>query len=312
MQIGFVGPDREAGQDKLGWIAQAARNLGHDPVRVRSMSGLKHADAELPLLIFEQFGAGLNAADLCDLATRRRSTWVQWWFDLVARDPDLPLGEQAYLRSWGRVMRSMDNCFVKERGLLREYGGLGIRAEYLDQGCPEGMPAVEPIDPPQWDCLVVGAMDRPQRMRDALALVRAGLSVAWIGKASVRLPAGIDPLPWVPAFLLPYYASMAKLCLSVDLRSDVEGYVSDRLYLLTGAGACVLHRGYQAPAGLPVIRYTTESELVRLARDYRASASQRAAMGIQARKAVSTHHTYEHRVAALLAAVARRKGAVAQ
>ncbi|HET6880428.1 MAG TPA: glycosyltransferase [Pirellulales bacterium] len=160
---------------KPSWVADGFRAAGHSVRLVHDLAGVRAADAECDLLLFDHKASGLNRAALAEMARSRsvgnglravppptagrpigylgngtesvpyrgRAIWAQWWRDLIAVDPAKPLAEQDYVRSFGAVMRGMDIVFVKERSLLDEYRQLGINAYWLDQACPAEMPACE-------------------------------------------------------------------------------------------------------------------------------------------------------------------------
>ncbi|MGH7139191.1 MAG: glycosyltransferase family protein, partial [Pirellulales bacterium] len=262
---------------KPTWVADGFRAAGHTVRLVHDLAGVRAADAECDLLLFDHKASGMNRAALAELAQCRLSlresayvadfvrslargasdtqnshefcyaarpaVWAQWWRDLIAVDPAKTLAEQDYLRSFGAIMRGMDIVFVKERSLVDEYHALGINAYWLDQACPAEMPACEHHELPEWDVLVLGSPGYVQRRADARALADAGFRVLWAGmSASDPVPPGIEWHPWVHPLKLPELVSRCGVVLGVDWRSDLPGYTSDRLYLACGMGACYIAR----------------------------------------------------------------------
>lgn len=324
MDIALVYPERPA-WPKMHWVRQAFDAMGHCTRHI--VAGAKHgataicdeleaADRECGLVLFSQKSVGLHAVDLARLAERRQSVWAQWWFDLLAVDPDKPLREQSVLRErdnggfYGdaealRIMRLMDFVFVKERGMLSEYRAIGVNARYLDQACPSWLAACEHRAKPEWDVLVFGSRGAAwnKRRGDVRSLVREGFTVAWAGHPDGSPPPGCRPLPFCPPEELPALASRAAVVLGVDARHDVEGYWSDRLWLSLGMGACHVRRwvpGLSCGYGTRDCAYESIAGL----RDHVAylckELAVRQAMGQIARRYVMANHTYEHRVTELL------------
>jgi hypothetical protein len=244
MLVALVSPPPGATDvDKFAWVAEGFRAAGHEVVRVHSLAALEAADSLCDLVLFDQKGAGLNHNSIADLSRARRAKWAVWWRDLIAWD-NVPLAEQDDLRLFGRMLRGMDLVFVKERALLSDFHALGIRAAWLDQACPADMPACEYRERPEFDVLVLGRTDYPQRRRDVDMLVAAGYRVMWPGLPdSCGVPDGVIAHPWVhPTKELPALASRCTVALSVDLTQDVRGYHSDRTFLLAGTGIPVIAR----------------------------------------------------------------------
>lgn len=311
MHIGVVYPTVKR-WPKMRWVACAFRRLGHTVTEVSSLDQL--ASLEADLVLFAHRGAGLNHADVIALSKKRQCPWVMWWFDLLAIEPGKPLAEQSTLQTYTsqriwepsddlQVMRIMDVVFVKERGLLAQYRNLGVNAEYLDQGCPSWIGQCEHREIPEWDVLIFGNTSKAwkQRRHDVSDLIAAGFAVAWAGHAAGAPPSACLPLPWCPPAGLPALASRAAVVLSVSMRSDVEGYTSDRLWLAMGMGACVLARAWDGPpAGLPVRIYSTEAEMVLAVEQLRADRGSRTAQGIANRRWVEDNRTITRQCERLL------------
>lgn len=305
MHIGFVYPDVPT-WPKFRWAADAAANLGHEVSRIHSIPDLYAADEYCDLILFQQNSAGLCQADIIAfLCHKRKSLAVQWWFDLIVRDPAKPLAEQEQVKDKLDLMlfRAFDRVLVKEKSWIGEYQKLGINASYMDQACPSWMPACEHREKPEFDVLVAGRWgsdDYGQRRRDVNTLVDAGFKVAWAGQAEDGCPPGVTPLTWVPVDKLPEYASRARVVLAVDYRHDVEGYWSDRTYLFCGMGASVVRRQTPGVPNCGYAEYPTDHELPWLAKVcgliYNAHRA-----GDSARERVMSAHTYEHRISEIIA-----------
>jgi hypothetical protein len=318
---------------KPTWVADGFRAAGHSVRMVHDLAGVRAANAECDLLLFDHKASGMNRAGLAELArerlplprgegrgeggsqwrTRCNSTrphpnplpkgegtlWAQWWRDLIAMDPAKRLADQDYIRSFGGVMRGMDIVFVKERSLLDEYHQLGINAFWLDQACPAEMSPCEHSERPEWDVLVLGSPGYAQRRIDARALADAGFRVLWAGMpASDLVPPGIEWHPWVHPLRLPELVSRCGVVLGVDWRNDLPGYTSDRLYLACGMGACYIARcgAPDAPqTALAAWVYDDAGELIEIVRHAMSDTTERRRRGEQSRRLVMQWHTYVHR-----------------
>lgn len=301
MRVALVYPERAVWWPKFAWVADAARRLGHDTRIVRKASELAEADAWADVILFEHKSPCMAPADVLRISTGRKARWVQWWFDLVATDPGRRLADQELMRSFLPIMRAMDEVLVREAGLLGEYRALCINARWLDQGCPADLAACEHRETPEWDVLLWGqANGYRQRRADARALADAGFKVAWATHYG-DLPPGVMGLIYCPAMALPKLASRAAVTLCVDLRHDLRGYWSDRLWLALGMGACVVRRDTPGlnPA-LPLYTYQDTAGMIDLVGSLRSDVEHRRAIGAVAREYVMGAHTYEHRIAELL------------
>jgi len=262
-------------------------------------------------MLFCQRGGGCEQNGLVQFASHRKSVWVEWVFDLIARD-DAPIAKQSAMIErdgsptlWRRELTVMDVAYVKERSQLDEYRAAGINARYLDQACPSDMPAATHEELPTWDVVVIGTPGKAwrQRYHDVSILLSEGFSVAWAGHPRGDVPRGALPLPFCPALSIPRLASNAAVVLSVDLRQDLDGYRSDRLWLCMGAGACVAHRrGVGLPTAVEsrAACYDTDGELVSLVSDLRRDVNRRRHIGEAARRYVMQYHTYENRLKQIL------------
>ena len=309
--------------DKLAWVADGFRAAGHEVVRMHDMAGVKEADEQCEMLLFDQKTAGLSVAELTELAREpRTATWVQWWRDLVAIEPKASLVEQPFVRSFGRLMQAMDLVLVKERSMRDEYASLGIRAAWLDQACPEDMPPCNPAEHLEWDVLVLGSTAYNQRRQDAAALVAAGFRVAWAGLPGREpVPSGIEWRPWLhPTQELPQLLGRAAIVLGVDFRSDVPGYTSDRSYLAAGMGACYVARvtdygADSAPAAaspaaeLAAWIYDDRESLVNVVRTAMADPGESRRRAARSRALVMSRHTYRRRAEQIVELVRSRSRA---
>lgn len=301
---------------KFRWVHEAlSRTPNVEVVHARTLAEVRDADATCDVLLFEH-KCPVEENALADMAPTRKAFWCQWWFDLLAQRPDIPLDQQPTLMAcpdeptpWLKTMRLMNLCLVKERSMLAEFGELGVTAEWMDQACPSNMPACEHRENPEFDVLVVGSGGPmwKQRRDDVAALLGGGCRVLWCGHPSgTSPPLGCHPESWVDPLELPKQMSRCAVALSVDCRSDLDGYWSDRLWLLLGMGACVLHRrGGSAVRHTPA--YNSHHELVEQMRVLvHNGADFCRAFGATQRQAVMSAHTYEHRVKEVLELCAAR------
>ena len=324
MHVALVSPKPNATLvDKLGWVSDGFRTAGHEVLRVHDLAGVRAADDECELLLFDQKAGGLNRAELTEMAlSPRRATWFEWWRDLVAFEPRTPLAQQPFVRSFGRLMRAMDLVLVKERCLLDEYAAIGVRAAWCDQACPEEMPQCSHAESPDWDVLVLGSTAYEERRRDAATLAAAGFRVVWAGlPGRDPVPSGIEWQPWRhPTNELPQFVGRAAIVLGVDCRSDVPGYTSDRSYLVAGMGACYVARatdygtdtapGVASPAAdVAAWIYDGRESLVNIVRAALADPGERKRRGERSRALVMSQHTYRRRAEQIVELVRARKPA---
>lgn len=311
MNIAIVSPEPNAVLcDKLAWVASALVDTGHSVRKIGHYQDIPQVDAECDVLLFDHKSAGTNHNNIATLGKTRRAIWLQWWRDLVATEPSLPLSQQPNMLAFGKVMRVMDAVLVKERSLLDEYRTLGINALWLDQACPKDMPACSHPETPEWDVLVVGNCEYPQRREDARALADAGYRVAFVALPGCETaPPGCVGLPWHhPVKELPQLVSKSAVVLGVDYRTDLPGYTSDRSYLVAGMGACYIsrvedygtHTFSQSPAAqLSAWVYDCRESLLNVVRTALANPDERTRRGESARYLVSSHHTYHNRASEL-------------
>lgn len=298
---------------KPSWVADGFRAQGHTVEMAHDLAGIRRADEQCDLLVFDHKAAGVSRAALVQFSRQpRRAVWVQWWRDLIAMNPQARLADQPLMRSFGDVMRGMDLVLVKERSLLDEYRRLGINARWLDQACPADMPPCDPAERPEWDVLVLGSTGYDQRRRDARSLAEAGFRVLWAGlPGSDPVPEGIEWHPWVHPLALPALVSRCGVVLGVDYRCDLPGYTSDRTWLSTGMGACYIARyvdcgsdvspaSYAPHAEVAAWLYDDAESLIRSVRAALSDASERRRRGTWARQQVMERHTYAHRAARIV------------
>jgi len=234
---------------KFDWVRAALDVRGHETTRVGCLDDLRAADGECDLVLFEQRCGGLEQNAVAEMAANRRAVWAEWLFDLMATDPSEPIRRQKSINygldaeswtPWAKCLRSFDVVFVKERGLLHEYQEIGIDAEWLDQGFPSHIRkcVYDGEAKPEWDVMVVGsrAAGWLHRRRSASMLESEGFVVAWCGHPGGDNPAGVLPLPFCKPEDFHDLLPRAACVLNVDYRCDLEGYCSDRIYLLAGGG----------------------------------------------------------------------------
>ncbi len=293
MKIACVYPDTP-NWPKMRWVHEAFQRLGHTVRQVTCRDELQAADNECDLIVFAHKGLAIRWPNMRDIASTRKATWCQWYFDLNALGHRLSFDPMTLQKMCG-----MDVVFVKERLLLNEYKELGVNAVYLDQGCPSHLAEVDYGAKKDLDVLLwgQGAPNYKQRVRDACLLAEFGLNVAWAGNP--QPPKNIESLPWTPPDKLPELASRARIVLSVGRRNDVDSYHSDSDWLALGMGACVLRRYFPGSEAMPVLTYCNHQELLQLASAIIKDNSSEA-LGKYARKVTFAYHKVEDRLNELL------------
>ena len=278
---------------KFDWVAEGLGCEGHEVHHGATMDQLELLDRECDVLLFEHREPGPGRKRIVQYAPHRQATWLSWWFDLFLGNPHVD-----HLQLFGPLNRCMDAVFVKERGMLDAYKAEGISAHWLDQGCPLGWKACEHRESPEFDVLIFGSRmgEYRQRHRDVQSLADAGFKVAWAGDNG-GVPSKVESLSWCQTVELPQLMSRAAVTLHVDLRSDVPGYRSDRFWLATGAGACVLSRKSLETPDVPHVTYERfDEETIGRIRSLVGDRKQRQEIGKAARDAVMAEHTYRNRV----------------
>lgn len=286
---------------KFHFVDDAFRALGHDVIHIQTLPELKAADESCDFILFEQRNGPIHTIDGAEIGKRRKSIWCEWFFDLNVFDPLLPIDLQPTVEPYLPLLKQMDIVFVKERDRLDEYRKAGIKATWLDQGCPSNMPEAEFNPNPMFDCIIWGS-SRPeiwrQRRDDVQTAVDAGYRVAWAA-TDQYLPSGVIRLPSCQPLELPGLIELAKVSLCVDATQSIDGYWSDRIWLAAGAGACIVRRASAGGMYLPAVHYNSQhslrSVLAQLCGNDEQSIEQRRLFGEQARKSVMSRNTYEHR-----------------
>lgn len=286
MRIGCVYAPRKD-WPKWQWVCAALSRIGHDVTAVTDVSQLAKANEECDLLLFEHRDCGVGRRHVRDLAPKKRCQWAQWWFDLFAIDQSIPLAETNNWKLLGETMQCFDRVFVKEADRIGEYRELGVKAEYMDQGCPSWWPMLQFHEKPAYDVVVFGSSD-PQfyreRIKAAEEIAANGYRVAW-ATAQGTVPKGVERLPWHHPNDLNGLMSQAWATLCIDVRSDIRGYWSDRHWLVRGAGAIPL-------------TINDPMNMLKIAKGM--CLEERIVASAAIRNEVMEHHTYEHRVTAII------------
>jgi hypothetical protein len=238
MRIGLVYEPRPRTWPKFQWVADALLELGHALIHLTSIEMLMDVEKTCDLVLFEHRENPIGRKQIAKQGAGHKSIWVQWWFDLLIEQR-----HQDLITVFGDLMRTMDFVAVKERCVDRYQQEFGINAFRLDQGCPPWMGAVQYQSDPEFDVVIFGTRmeEYSQRYDEARILAAADFRVAWAGDNGLP-PPGVTDISFCPAGELPALLSRGAVCLCVDLRDDVPGYWSDRVWLAGGAGAFVLHR----------------------------------------------------------------------
>jgi len=327
---------------KFPWIFDAFIARGHRCQRVPS-EYLARADAEFDLILFAQYGHGIglglpmrvgqiDAGEKWPTAGAQpkagigpqghRAVWAVYHFDTFLLHPEKPLCRQPGLvtdtgvpTSYWHWLRRMDFVLCKDRGLFPELRKMGIRAEYLDQGCPSNLSAMTHSDKPEFDVVFFGNLEPAwhQRRLDIAALCEAGFKVAVAGRSGDAIPRCATALPYCDPMNLPALASRAAVTLVVSYSHNlVHSYYSDRIWLACGLGASCVVRD---TPGLPVredgtqpfVTYNTGAELVAAVKSLLADPTRRKELGSQARSWTMERHTYENRIDELVSIIEKRK-----
>lgn len=291
MRIALVYEPRPQTWPKFQWVHDGLLNLGHDIFHVpQDFGALEHADKTCDLVLFEQKEPGLGRKNIIRYAKEKRSTWVQWWFDLLLGMPENQ--HSNYMGLYGDLARVMDFVLVKERGLLWDYAQQGIKAKYVDQGCPDNWPEA-PKQNREFDVLVFGTkMDEYDiRRTDVVTLLGSGISVAWAGRGG-PVPEGCIDLDFVHAWQIPNLIGRAGVVLCTDLRIDLDGYWSDRIWMAGGAGAAVVHHHRTSGPQFPHLFSGHYTGIVREVKMLLSDDSLRTGMQSASRRVVMATQTY--------------------
>jgi len=311
---------------KMKWLADAFRAAQHDVREISRPHELDDADKWADVCLFQQRSV-IRYPNLRLIADRRRSIWIQLWFDLLQVERGVPLSEQPDIKKHRNLMRLMDCVCVKESLPLDAYQQLRLNTVFLDQGIPERVIIIKgdlnnksvikgchehsiasvPPSSCRWDVVVwgQGAPRYSQRFKDAKALVDAGFKVGWIGPHG-QTPDGVECIDWSPPDELPLMAYYnARVVLSVGYRNDVEGYHSDSLLLGLASGRPVVKRSETAFATAPYIGYKTHDELIRIVRWLCNNPEKSEDLGKKACRWLREHKTLKQTVKSLEALIAR-------
>lgn len=298
MKVG-IAACRTQGWPKMDWVEDAARNLGHDVLRVTSAADLHGLLQECDVVIAAQKSIAGRWPNVRHAIEDRQCPIVYWWFDLVATNPGVPIVDQPLYKVNHSMYHACDVAIVKEQNLVDEYRDDGVNAFYVDQGVPSSYPSVDFDAEPEWDLLVWGQSCSVyrERVRHARAVADAGFKVAWAGHS---VPSGnFVHLPWTHPDELPRLASKARCVLSCGARNDLA-YWSDQFWMALGMGACVIRR---STPGLPVgpyVTYHNDDDVVDAVRWARRNDESAKELGKEARQWVMDQHTVEHRVETVL------------
>jgi spore maturation protein CgeB len=295
-------------------LARAATGLGHEFRVVDALGWRRRVGRAAPRLVRWQVdrfapdfvlctrhAAAIGADALTPLLAGRRSAF--WYFDALT-----PLPPAAAL-----LARSTSRSFVTygfQLDALRAAGAAEVH--FLPQGFD---PAVDhPVEsaPPEFHCDVsfVGSGQYPRRVELLRLLARScRLQIRgpnWEG-GDRRLPVAGGPVRGA-AFARVVHG--AALSLGIDAlpaqRNERLGGTSNRLWRVLGAGGCYLGErveGVDALArhGEHALWYRSFAEAVELTRELLADPAARARIALAGHAHALERHTYQHRLARLLA-----------
>jgi hypothetical protein len=293
MKIGLIYIRDDALWPKFQWLSDGF-GPDHETTHIHDLDELIEANETHDLIVFMHREPGPGRKQIVNV--KKKCVWVQLWWDLFIKQ-----SHQDLIPLYGPLAYKMDLVCVKEQDSTKAYREHGINAVYFDsQGCPSNYPETTHNPAPAFDVMVVGTLmhEYSQRHQDVQSLVQAGFRVAWAGEGGVT-PSGVTHLPWVHPNRIPETLSKAAVSLCVDLRQDVEGYWSDRLWLSMGSGAATLWRTTET--SIPcVVTYNDTETLIARTRELVSDYDGRRRLGEQSRHYVLNNHTYHHRCKRLL------------
>lgn len=229
-----------------------------------------------------------------------RPVTVQWWFDLLWRDPTRALEAQERWRP--EVMRTMDIVLLKERAHLDACGRAGLNAAYLDQACwpPLHEVGAAPREP-DVDVAFPGACyDEGGRLDVIRALARRHRVGVWSSDPRWHdLPVAVHP----PVYGTGWSDIVARsaIVLGTNYRNDVDGYWSNRVWCALGAGGFFLTRRVPGLAdvvidGVHCVMFDTVADAMDKAAYYLEHPHQRRRIARQGQVHAWMNHTYAHRL----------------
>lgn len=281
---------------KLDWVEAAARNIGHDVLRITSAKDLPSLIASSDMVILGHRNVAGRWPNIRDAIAARQCPVVYWCFDLIATEPGIPLVRQVLFERYREHFCGVDLAIVKERSLLPEYRAAGVNAVWCDQGCPSDIAPVEHVEK-QWDMLVwgQGGGHYRERHRAVQVAVERGYRVAWADRTGCQIR-GVESLPWTHPHELHWIAARACCVLSVGRRNDLDGYWSDGFWMALGMGCCVIRKWTPGLPDGPYLPFETDAELELQLNWVRANPGEAIKLGWRAREWVLSEHTLEHSV----------------
>lgn len=231
-----------------------------------------------------------------------RPVKVQWFFDLVWRYCTQPLDSQ-HLWNWP-TMKSMDLVLLRERGLFPIYKRRGINVRYLDQACWAPMFRV-PLAHynPIADVAFTGSCYEEGGRLSLLQHMASRFNVhVWSKDKRWK---DFKKITWHPEGLydgrMRTLGSKAKLSVAINYRNDIDGYWSNRMWLLMASGVCMLV--HYVPGledvvedGKHCVFFDSHGQCLSLARKYLDDDSARARIADAGRVLALSKHSYENRL----------------
>ncbi len=279
MRVVYVAKHDSGGNDDEGAIHFALEKLGHDVVRVREAHSKKTERIEADFLLCHHWH---------DYATLAKVTIpkVCWCFDLI--DWPTPAGRHAERREWARRMADLcDVCFFTDGDWAARNGG-----QWLTQGADERESAEWSLGTNGVDVLFVGGIGYGRdKFVQEMRMMYGGYRFKHIAKGC-------------HGAALQHEIASAKIIVAPPTPISAR-YWSNRVYNMLRMGGFMLHPHIaELKSQLPCLpTYTTMDDLHGMIDYYRGKPEQRKQIAELGHRYVMQHHTYRHRVEAIVDAV---------
>lgn len=295
MKIVYVAKHESGDNDDEGAICYALKSLGHEVARFQEYEGDRAVAEDGDFMLVHKW------SDI-DSMRRAKIPLVFWYFDLVfSEDPGL-VARTSARGDWMRAVEPL--CVV---GFCTD-GDWIIRHKseklvHLFQGADERTAGLGEVIPDVPKIIFTGERKHSYQRIDHLSQLteRYGDDFRIIGSGRGHRIHGKD---------LSNALATASVCVCPDA-PITELYWSNRVYLLTGLGGCVLHpyknnlaKQYDPKTEVPM--YNTREELHELIEHFIANPEERQAVREAALARTMKEHLYRHRVMQLIETVKER------
>ncbi len=279
-------------------FARAFEALGHEVRRQEMAEGLEPARKAATLfrpdwtLLSKDFDMRPSFVERLREAGARRV--AHWHFDSM-----YALGK---LRWYRKVAGACDLALSKERGLFEKFRKWGLKPVYFDQGYdPE---VIRPGIRRGSLAGQVGFIGTFYKRNERIALLRAVAREfrlrVWSQKPERYAAIGIDAQPAMFDEQVGDICASVDAVLGVNITHEIEGYWSNRQYLITGAGGfyiCKYTPGLETvyENRRHVVWFETVDEAVDLLRRYLSDEVERRRIARAGHELARDRHTYLHR-----------------